>query len=52
MSEQLSSDTAKGFAIAGAVVLGLIGLNQLGKRAARLWRNRSSDETAKDTTEK
>jgi hypothetical protein len=44
MSEQLSSEAAKVLAIAGAAVLGLIGINQGRKQVARAWRNWRSDE--------
>jgi hypothetical protein len=52
MSEQLSSNAAKGFAIAGAAVLGLIVIHQTGRRVARVWRNWRSDEKLPDATEK
>jgi len=44
MSETLTSDAAKGFAIAGAAVLGLIVINEGRKQVARVWRNWRSDE--------
>lgn len=52
MSEQLSSDAAKGFAVAGATILGVIAVNHLRKLATRAWRNRNSDEKSDDTTKK
>ena len=44
MSEKLSSDAAQGFAVAGGVVLGLIVINQVGKRISSIWRNWRSNE--------
>lgn len=44
MSEQLSSEAAKGLAVAGAAILGLIVINQGRKLAARAWRNWRSNE--------
>jgi hypothetical protein len=52
MSEELSSDTAKGFALAGVAVLGLIGLNQLRKQVVRAWQSRNSDEKPEGTAKK
>jgi hypothetical protein len=47
MSTQLSSETAKVFAIAGASILGLIAVNQTRKRVASAWRNWRSNEKPK-----
>jgi hypothetical protein len=47
MSTQLSSETAKVFAIAGASILGLIVANQTRKRVASAWRNWRSNEKSK-----
>lgn len=52
MSEQLSSNTAKRFALAGTAVLGLVVIHQTGRRVARVWRNWRSDKKLQDATEK
>lgn len=52
MSEQLSSEAAKGFAVAGITILGLIAVNQLRKKGTSAWRNWRSNEKLHDATEK
>jgi hypothetical protein len=44
MSEQLSSEAAKGLAIAGAAILGFVVINEGRKRATAAWRNWRSNE--------